>query len=161
MLLCVSLVWPTKFANALSFYAKQILMLENLWKMVENLHFGKIGVKTLFLIDISLHTHVFCSSISMLWGASKMCLCYFQKTMFFPKTFVSLCLFRLIQSVFRSIEIVLKLFREASICFDWSKPILDKSKLFWNFLKIFKEVSVCFNQSKLIFDQSKIVNQVF
>ena len=85
----------------------------------------------------------------------------FSKTVFFLKNFVSLSLFRLIQSIFRSIKIVLKLFKEASVCFDWSKPILDKSKLFWNFFKIFKEVSVCFNQSKLIFDQLKIVNQVF
>ena len=33
-----------------------------------------------------------------------MCLCYFQKLCFFLKNFVSLCLLRLIQFVFRSIE---------------------------------------------------------
>ena len=62
-----------------------------------------------------------------------MCL-LFSKIVFFLKNFVSLCLIRMIQSVFRSIEIVLNFLKEASICFD---------------------------QSKLIFDQSKVVNQFF
>ena len=91
------------------FLCKTILMLENLWKMFVDLNFGKTGFKTLFLKYISSHTHAFSSSISMLWGVSKMCLCYF-KTVFFLKKFVSLCLFQLIQSVFRSIEIILKFF---------------------------------------------------
>ena len=78
----------------------------------------------------------------------------FSKIVFFLKNFVSLCLLWLIQSVFRSIEIVLKLFKEVSVCFDWSNLFLDQSKLFWNCLKNFKEPSVCF-------DQSKILDQVF
>ena len=150
MLLCVSLVWPTKFANTLSFYAKQIWCLRIYRECLMILILGKLGLKQFFLKYISSHTHAFCSSISMLWGVSKMCLCYFQKLCFFLKNFVSLCLIRLIQSVFRSIEIVLKLFKEASVCFDWSNLFLDQSKLFWNFLKIFKEASVCFDQSKLM-----------
>jgi len=111
------------------FLCKTDLMLKNLWRMFDNLNFGKTGFKTLFLKYISSHTHAFCSSILMLWGVSKMCLCYFQNV-FFLKNFVSLYLFRLIQSVFRSIVIVLKLFKEASVCFDWSKLIFDQSKLF-------------------------------
>ena len=94
------------------FLCKTDLMLENLWKMLENLNVGKQGLKLLFLKNISSHTHAFCSSISLLWGVSKMCLCYFQKLCFFLKNFVSLCLLRLIQSVFRSIEIVLKFWRK-------------------------------------------------
>ena len=38
-------------------------MLENLWKMDENLIFGNTGFKTLFSKYISSHTHAFCSSI--------------------------------------------------------------------------------------------------
>ena len=56
----------------------------------------------------------FCSSISMLWGVSTLCLCSFQKLCFFflSKNFVSLCLLRLIQSAFRSIKIVLKFLKK-------------------------------------------------
>ena len=46
--------------------------------MLENLHFGKTGFKTLFLKNITSHTHAFYSSISMLWGVSKMCFWFFQ-----------------------------------------------------------------------------------
>ena len=69
-----------------------------------------MGLNPCFLKIISSHTHAFCSSISMLWDVSK----FFFKTVFFLKNFVSLCLFRLIQSVFRSIEIVLKFL--SSLC---------------------------------------------
>ena len=123
------------------FLCKTNLMLENLWKMFENLNFGKLGLKLLFLKNISSHTHAFCSSISMLWGVSKMCLCYFQKLCFFLKNFVSLCLIRLIQSVFRSIEIVLKVLRKPlsvsidPICFSINRKCF----------KIFKEAFVCFD----------------
>ena len=47
----------------------------------------------------------------------------FSKIVFFLKNFVSLCLLRLIQSVFRSIEIVLNFFKEASVYFDQSKIV--------------------------------------
>ena len=48
------------------FLCETILMLENLGKMLENLNFEKIGFKTLFLKNITSHTHAFYSSISML-----------------------------------------------------------------------------------------------
>ena len=67
------------------FLCKTDLMLKNLWRMFDNLNFGKSGIKTLFLKYISSHTHAFCSSISMLWGISKICLCYFQNCVFFQK----------------------------------------------------------------------------
>ena len=97
------------------FLCKTDLMLENLWKIFENLNFGKIGFKTVVLKNISSHTHAFCSSISMLWDIPKV---FFFKNYIFPQNFVSLCQFWLIQSIFRSIEIILKLFKEASVCFD-------------------------------------------
>ena len=76
------------------------------------------------------------------------CVFVIFKTVFFLKNFVSICLFWLIQSVFRSIEIVLKLFKVASAYFDWSKLILDQSKLFWNFFKFLKKpLSVSINQN--------------
>ena len=152
MLLCVSLVWPTKFANTLSFMQNWF----DDWKFMENVrifNFGKIGLNSLFLKIISSHTHAFCSSISMLWVVPK----FFFKNCVFPQNFVSFYLFRLIQSVFWSIEIVLNCLRKPlsvsidPICFSINR----------NCLKIFKKASVCFNQSKLIFDQSKLVNQVF
>ena len=65
------------------FLCKTDLMLENLWRMFENLNFGKTGFKTLFLKNITSYTHAFCSSISMLLGVSTMCLCSFQKLCFF------------------------------------------------------------------------------
>ena len=60
------------------FLCKIDLMLKNLWKMFDDLNFEKTSFKTLFLKNITSHTHAFCSSISMLWGVSKMCLWFFQ-----------------------------------------------------------------------------------
>ena len=74
--------------------------------MLENLNFGKTRFKTLFLKNITSHTHAFCSSISMLWGVSTMCLCSFQKLCFFSKILW------------------------AFICFNWSNLFFNQSKLF-------------------------------
>ena len=81
------------------FLCKTILMLENL-------NFGKTRIKTLFLKNITSHTHAFCSSISMLWSGSTMCLYSFQKLCFFSKILW------------------------ASICFNWSSLFFNQSKLF-------------------------------
>ena len=79
---------------------------------VRNFNFGKTRFKTLFLKYISSHTHEFCSSISILWGVSKMFLCYFQKLCFL-KNSVGLCPLRMIQSIFfRSIESVLRFLKK-------------------------------------------------
>ena len=78
------------------FLCKTDLMLKILWKMFDDLNFGKTGFTTLFLKNITSHTHAFCSSISMLSGVSKMCLLFFQNCFFFLKNFVSLYLLRLI-----------------------------------------------------------------
>ena len=124
MLLCVSLVWPTKFANTLSFMQNWF----DDWKFMENarnfnfgkigLNSGKIGLNSLFFKIISSHTHAFCSSISMLWVVPKF---FFKKLCFFLKILW------------------------ASTSFDWSNLFFDQSKLFWNFLK--KPLSVSINRS--------------
>ena len=67
------------------FLCKTDLTLENLWRTFDDVNFGKTGFKTGVLKYISSHTHAFCSSISMPWDVSKMCLCYFQKLHFFSK----------------------------------------------------------------------------
>ena len=133
MLLCVSLVWPTKFANTLSFYAKQIWCLRFYGKYLMISILGKLGLKLCFLKNITSHTHAFCSSISMLWGVSKMCLWFFQNCVFAQKS----C-----EPLSASID---------PICFSINR----------NCFTIFKEASICFDQSKLIFNQSKLVNQAF
>ena len=63
---------------------KTYLMLENLkGKWLKILILGKLGLKMLFLKNISSHTHTFCSSISILWDVSK----FFFKNVFFPQKF--------------------------------------------------------------------------
>ena len=150
MLLCVSLVWPTKFANTLSFMQNWF----NDWKFMENVRnfiFGKTGLNSLFLKIISSHTHAFCSSISMFWVVPKI----FFKNCVFPQNFVSLCQFRLIQSVFRSIEIVLNCLRKPlSVSID---PIcfLINRKCLWNCFKIFeKSLSVSINRNYFSINQN-------
>ena len=136
MLLCVFLVWPTEFANTLSFYAKQIWCLRIYGECLKILILGKLGLKLLFLKNISSHTHAFCSSISMLWDVSKLCFVFFKKLCFLKKKKKN-C-----EPLSVSID---------RVCFSINRNC---------FLKI-KGAPVCFNQSKLIFDQSKILNQIF
>ena len=64
------------------FLCKTDLILENLWRMYEILTLGKLGLKLLFLKNISSHTHAFCSLISMLWDVSNF---FFLKTFFVSK----------------------------------------------------------------------------
>ena len=132
MLLYVSLVWPTKFANTLSFVQNWF----DAWKFMENVrnfNFGKIGLKSLFLKIISSHTHAFCSSILMLWVVPK----FFFKNYVFPQNFVSLCQFWLIQSVFQWIEIVLNCLRKSlSVSIDPTCFLINR-KCLWNCFQIF------------------------
>ena len=70
----------------LSFYAKKIWCLRIYGEHLMILILGKLGLKLLFLKNISSHTHAFCSSISLLWGVSKMCFVFFlKKTVFSQK----------------------------------------------------------------------------
>ena len=104
----------------LSFYAKQIWCLRIYEECLKILIFGKLGLKLVFLKNFASHTHAFYSYFSMLGGFyaktwlffSK--LCFFwgfdQSRLFFDQTklvqnfLVSLCLFRSIETDFRSIE---------------------------------------------------------
>ena len=100
----MSLVWPTKFANTLSFYAKQFWCLKILI-------LGKLGLKFCFwktLHHILMHfVHQFqCFEVFL------KCVFDFFKTVFLLKNFVSLYLLQLIQSVFQIIEIVLKFLKK-------------------------------------------------
>ena len=132
MLLCVFLVWPTKSANTLSFVQNWF----DVWKFMENVRnfkFGKFGLQFLFLKIISSHTHAFCSSISMLWVVPK----FFFKNCVFSSNVVSLCQFWLIQSIFRSIEILLNCLRKPLSVSINQNYFFDQSKLFWNCFKFF------------------------
>ena len=91
---------------------KTYLMLGNLkgiWLKI--LILGKLGLKLLFLKNMSSHTHAFCSSISMFWGVPKMCFVFFQNYVFLSK------------------------FKWVSVCFDWSSLFFDQLKLFLKNLK--------------------------
>ena len=138
------------------FFCKTDLMLENLWRMYEILTLGKLGLKLLFLKNITSHTHAFCSSISMLWGVSKMCLWFFQNCVFPKKFCVPLC-FDWSNLFFWSIEIAFKIFRESfsvsinrNCCFgqsNFENKVFKNSDLtcsnhfFKNFSKLFLSLS--------------------
>ena len=85
MLLCVILVWPTKFENSL--YSMQNVL--EAWEFKEDclniLILGNLGSKHVFLKSISSHTHAFCSQNSMLWGVSA--IFYFDFKNIFPEIF--------------------------------------------------------------------------
>ena len=128
MLLCVILVWPTKFENSL-YFMQNVL---EAWEFKENwlniLILGKLGSKQVFLKSNSSYTHAFCSQNSMLWGVSTIFCSVFQKKNF-RKILAWLCVFRSIESIFQSIENAIKISRLGSVCFDWSKLIFDQSKI--------------------------------
>ena len=128
------------------FYAKLIWWLK-IYGDCKKFKLWKIGLNSLFLKIISSHTHAFCSSISMFWVVPKI----FFKNCVFTQNFVSLCQFRLIQSVFRSIEIVLNCLRKPlsvsidPICFSINRKCL------WNCFKIFeKSLPVSINRNSWI-----------
>ena len=123
MLLRVSLVWPTKFENSLSF----IQNIFDAWEFKENglkiLILGKLGSKLAFfekyfisyswILFIKFNAlRSFCTNL--LW---------FFKNQFFPK-------FQSIEPIFRSIEIAIKNFGQPlSVSID-ARLILDQSKHF-------------------------------
>ena len=98
------MVWPTKFENTLSFHAKQFWCLKILilGKLGLKLNFWKHYITYLCILFINFNAlRCFCN-VSL----------FFSNTVFFLKNFVSLYLLRLIQSVFRSIEFVLKFLKK-------------------------------------------------
>ena len=85
MLLCVILVWPTKFENSL-YFMQNVL---EAWEFKEDcliiLILGNLGSIHVFLKSISSHTHAFCSRNSMLWGV--FAIFYFDFKNIFPEIF--------------------------------------------------------------------------
>ena len=131
MLLCVILVWPTKFENSLSF-CKTCLMLENMRVLIENLNFGKIGFKTsVFEKTFHLILMHFIHKIQCFEFLCKNAV--FFKKLIFPE-------FRPIEPIFQSIEIAIKICYESlSVSID-ARLVLDQSKHFWPIESNFRSV---------------------
>ena len=123
MLLCVSLVGPTKFENSLSFMQN----IFDAWEFKENglkiLNFGKTGFKTYVFEKhfISYSCILFINLNSLRSFCTK--LLWFFKILFFPE-------FQSIKPIFRSIKIAIKNFGQPlSVSID-TRLILDQSKHF-------------------------------
>ena len=95
------MVWPTKFANTLNFWAKQIWCLRIFKECLKILFLGKL----VFLKNFASHSHAFYSYFSMLGGFNAKTGLFFFKTMFFLE-------FQSIEAIFQSIEIYSKFFGE-------------------------------------------------
>ena len=103
------------------FLCKIDLMLENLWRMFENLNFGKTGFKTCVLKNFASHTHAFYSYFSMLGGVYAQNWAVFQNCAFFRISIDRSC-FSINRKCFKN-------FKGASVYFDQSKLIFDQSKI--------------------------------
>ena len=129
---------------------------------------GKLGLKLVFWKSISSHTHVF---LFLIFNALRYVFKksgYFSKKMFFPD-------FRLIQSDFRSIEILLKNFSEplpGSIdwtCFSinrtsWIRFFFKKLRfdLFIYFFKTFSNFPLSLSDlARLYWGFFVVFNQIF
>ena len=140
LLLCVILVWPTKFENSLN-YMQNVF---ETWKFQENcltiLFLGKLGSKQMFLKNISSHTHAFlCIKFNALMSFCINLLCF--SIFFFFKEFWS------IKLVSRLIEITIKILVSL---------YLFQSVLDWCWIN-----RSIFDRSNLFFDQSKVVLRFF
>ena len=123
MLLCVFFGLTNQVCKYFEFLCKTYFVFENLkGKCLKILILGKLGLKLVFWKSISSHTHAFYSLYSMLWGVFSKTRFFFKKKFVFPE-------FRLIQFVFRSIEI-----RFEILCEPLSVSINRKSWI--SFLKI-------------------------
>ena len=121
MLLCVFFGLTNQVCNYYEFLCKTYFVFENLkGECLKILILGKLGFKLVFWKNISSHTHAFYSLYSMLWGVFSKTRLFFLKCCFFQnfdwsnlffnqsklhlKFFVSFCLFRSIETDFRSIK---------------------------------------------------------
>ena len=108
MLLCVFFGLTNQVCNYYEFLCKTYFVFENLkGECLKILILEKLGFKLVFWISFSSHTHTFYSLYSMLWGVFSKTRLFFLKCCFFLE-------FRLIQSVFWLIEIAFKIF--VSLC---------------------------------------------
>ena len=122
MLLCVSFgltnqVWNYfEYCLCKTYFVFEILKGEWLKLLI----LGKLGLKLVFWKSISSHTHAFYFLYSMLWGVFSKIKLFFSKKMFLPD-------FRLIQTVFRSIEISFKILGEPlSVSIDWNYFLINR-----------------------------------
>ena len=84
------------------FLCKKNLMFENLLRMFENLNFGKTRFKIVVVFFKTFH-HILMYFVHQFQCFEVFLNCvlfFFSKNCVFSKNFVSLCLFRLIESVF-------------------------------------------------------------
>ena len=89
------------------------LLLENLWRMQEILFLGILGLKFLFWKS---HHHILIQFV-LKYQSFKLILNVFFKKLCFFSNLVSLCPFRSIHSVFRSIEFFFKYVQESLYLF--------------------------------------------
>ena len=155
----MSLVLLTKFANTLSFYAKQIWCLRIYEECLKILIFGKLGLKLVFLKNFASHTHAFYSYFSMLGGFYAKKLGCFSKLYFFWNFDRSRLLFdqsKLVQNIW------------VSHCLFWSiKPKISINRKSYEkfFKKWFLVEPNSFSKSSLTFlspyDSVKAQSQFF
>ena len=114
------LVWPTKFEKYFDFYAKLICCLKKRGDCLKSKFLGELGFKSWVCENHFISYSWIFYNFSMLWGEVASNSVDFQKIHFFYnfdssslffdqsklhlKILVSLCLFRFIEIVFRSIE---------------------------------------------------------
>ena len=134
----MSLVWPTKFANTLSFYAKQFWCLKIYGECLKILILRKLGLKLVFLKNFASHTHAFYSYFLMLRAIYAQNWAVFQNCVF-SKISIDQGCFSINQKCFKN-------FKGASVYFDQSKIVNKVFKnliltcstyLFQNFFKLF------------------------
>ena len=157
MLLCVFLSLTNQVCNYFVFLCKTYFVFANLkGECLKILILGKLGLKLVFWNNISSHAHAFYSFYSMLWGV-------FQKLGYFFKNYVFLG-FRLIQSIFRSIEITFKILCELlSVSINRKSWISFSKSQIWliqiTFSKLFQTPFSLFDSDKhhpqffVVFDQ--------
>ena len=109
-------LWVFFFFLCKTYFVFEILKGECLKILI----FGKLCLNLVFWKSISSHTHAFYFLYSMLWGVFSKIKLFFSKKMFLPD-------FRLIQTVFRSIEISFKILGEPlSVSIDWNYFLINR-----------------------------------
>ena len=134
MLLCVILVWPTKFENFLSFMQNMFVV----WEFKDN------WLKTLFL------GHLGSIQVFFLRALHLILMHFIHKIQYFEEFLQKIALFFKKNCVFQ--------------IFDWSKMRLKfwfELDRFDCYSIGSRSIEGIFDRSNLIFDQSKIVQRVF
>ena len=101
---------------------KTDLMLENLWRMFENLNFGKTGLKTYVFEKLCISYSCILFIFFNAWRSLCTKLGCFSKLFFFFQILIDWSCFSINWNCFKN-------FKGASVCFDQSKLIFDQSKI--------------------------------